>query len=240
MNHSFDIDIAKKYGIYAAVLLENISFWVKQNEANGTNFNDGYYWTYNSRRAYGELFPYMSKRQIEYAFKKLIDEGLILTGNFNKVAYDRTMWYTLTPKGKAVLHYETMENPERENPLPQNEKSISQNGEMENPERENGFDKMGEPIPVINTDINPVINNSCSSSDDDPEEDTFNKLEPFRKGVFLSDNQIEDLLNRMGLETFDYYVDKLADFIEKKGAFVKNHYETILKWYKEDSAVGVK
>lgn len=79
-----------------------------------------------------------------------------------------------------------------------------------------------------------------TENDDDPEEDIFNKLEPFRKGVFLSDNQIEDLLNRMGLETFDYYVDKLADFIEKKGAFVKNHYETIIKWWKEDSAVGVK
>ena len=76
-----------------------------------------------------------------------------------------------------------------------------------------------------------------TENDDGDPEDTFNKLEPFRKGVFLSDNQIDDLLNRMGLEAFDYYVDKLADFIEKKGAFVKNHYETILKWYSEDSNV---
>lgn len=74
------------------------------------------------------------------------------------------------------------------------------------------------------------------NDDGDPEE-TFDKLEPLRKGVFLSDNQIDDLLNRMGLEAFDYYVDKLGNFIETKGAFVKNHYETILKWYNEDRAV---
>ena len=55
-----------------------------------------------------------------------------------------------------------------------------------------------------------------------------------RNKVFLSDTQVESLLEQMELETFDYYVDKLAAFIEKNGARVKNHYETILKWYRED------
>lgn len=55
--------------------------------------------------------------------------------------------------------------------------------------------------------------------------------------VFLSDDQIGELLDKMGLETFDYYVDKLSTFIIKNGAHVKNHYETILKWWKEDSNV---
>ena len=55
--------------------------------------------------------------------------------------------------------------------------------------------------------------------------------------VFLSDEQFDDLLERMDLETFNYYVDKLSCFIIKNGAKVKNHYETILKWWKEDGAV---
>ena len=55
--------------------------------------------------------------------------------------------------------------------------------------------------------------------------------------VFLSDEQIGDLLDKMGLETFDYYVDKLSRFILDNNARVKNHYETILKWWKEDGAV---
>ena len=52
--------------------------------------------------------------------------------------------------------------------------------------------------------------------------------------VFLSDNQISDLLDKMGLDTFDHYVDKLSTFIIKNDAHVKNHYETILKWWQED------
>ena len=56
--------------------------------------------------------------------------------------------------------------------------------------------------------------------------------------VFLSDAQISDLLDRMDIETFDHYVDKLSSFIIKNNAKVMNHYETILKWLGEDSAVG--
>lgn len=55
--------------------------------------------------------------------------------------------------------------------------------------------------------------------------------------VFLSDEQFEDLLEKMDLETFNYYVDKLSNFIIKNDAHVKNHYETILRWWREDSAI---
>ena len=55
--------------------------------------------------------------------------------------------------------------------------------------------------------------------------------------VFLSDEQFDDLLDKMDLETFNHYVDKLSNFIIKNGAHVKNHYETLLKWWREDSVV---
>ena len=56
--------------------------------------------------------------------------------------------------------------------------------------------------------------------------------------VFLSQAQVADLLEKMDLESFDYYVDKLAEFIIRNEARVKNHYETILKWYREDGRTG--
>lgn len=136
MKHIFDVDIAEKYGIHAAVLLENLGYWIKQNEANETNFYDGYYWTFNSRRAYREIFPYMSERQIDTAFHKLIDDGLVITGNYNKLAYDRTLWYALTQKGKSILHFDGMEITKTQNATQQN---VS-------------------PIPDINTNIKTDIN----------------------------------------------------------------------------------
>lgn len=59
------------------------------------------------------------------------------------------------------------------------------------------------------------------------------------KGVVaLTDNQIDVLLDKMGLEMFDHYVAKLSDFIIRTGAQVKSHYATILKWWMEDSQDG--
>lgn len=55
--------------------------------------------------------------------------------------------------------------------------------------------------------------------------------------VMLSEEQVEDLLDKMDIDCFDYYVDKLASFIIKNDAKVKNHYETMLKWWKQDRGI---
>lgn len=55
--------------------------------------------------------------------------------------------------------------------------------------------------------------------------------------IRLSQAQSDSLLNTMGLEMYNYYVERLADFIINNGAAPANHYETILKWWKEDRQV---
>ncbi len=55
--------------------------------------------------------------------------------------------------------------------------------------------------------------------------------------VLLSQAQVEDLLEKLGLDAFDHYVEKLASFILKNDARVKSHYETILKWWRQDQRV---
>lgn len=129
--HYFDIKVAELYGINCAVILQNLWHWIRKNEANGTNFYDGYYWTYNSTKAFKELFPYLSQKQIETALKRLRDEGIIITGNYNPVKYDRTLWYAITEKGKSILL----------------------TGEMEKSEKANGVPLDGEPIPNIKPNI---------------------------------------------------------------------------------------
>ena len=126
-NHSFDIDIAVEYGIPAAILLNHFYFWIAKNKANEANFHDGCYWTYNSRKAYAKLFPYMTERQIKSAIDKLIDAGIIKTGCFNKDTRDRTLWYALTEKGFCIVQKCQMQMSEMSNanngnvrPLPDN------------------------------------------------------------------------------------------------------------------------
>ena len=55
--------------------------------------------------------------------------------------------------------------------------------------------------------------------------------------VLLSDDQMADLLDLLGLEVFNYYADKLSTFIIQNNAKVANHYETILKWWRQDSGL---
>lgn len=144
MKHIFDVELATEYGVNCAIILENLHYWIAKNEANEANFHEGRYWTYNSRKAMAKLFPYLSERQIETAVKKLIDAGLVVTGNYNKVPYDRTLWYALTDKGIALF---------------KNVKSISTKCEMEDAEMGNGNIENVPPIPNINSNNKQNINN---------------------------------------------------------------------------------
>lgn len=98
MTHSFDAHIAKACGVREAILLYNIDFWIAKNKANNKHFYKGHYWTYNSSRAFAELFPYLTQKVIENALTKLVKEGYLIKDNFNENSFDRTSWYSLTDK----------------------------------------------------------------------------------------------------------------------------------------------
>lgn len=103
MQHHFNTDIAKQYGIVTAIMLDNFYFWISKNKANDKNFYNGRYWTYNTYEALAELFPYLSTRQVRYAIQKMIDNNLIMTDNFNPNKYDRTLYYAITDFGYSIL-----------------------------------------------------------------------------------------------------------------------------------------
>lgn len=152
MIHTFDSDIAELVGVNAAIIFQSLSFWIKKNEANGENFHDGSYWTYNTKAAWKKLFPYMGDKQFKAALQKLIDEGLIKTGCYNSKPFDRTLWYALTEKGESMI--------------PKSNLPLAQNRTMENP-------KIGSPIPV-NIPVNIPVTNKGEEpeTDNKPDLDT--------------------------------------------------------------------
>ena len=78
-----------------------------------------------------------------------------------------------------------------------------------------------------------------SDSEYEKEKNTFFTMGgTLGKGVVvLTPNQEEELLDKLGFDAFNHYVDKLANFIIEKDAKVANHYATILKWAREDAKV---
>lgn len=58
------------------------------------------------------------------------------------------------------------------------------------------------------------------------------------KGVVrLTNEQMGDLIDKMGIVDFDEYMVRLANFIIENDAHVQNHYDTILKWWREDTSI---
>ena len=55
--------------------------------------------------------------------------------------------------------------------------------------------------------------------------------------VILTQEQSDALLDKLGIDAYDFYIDKLSKFILEKNATVGNHYRTILKWASEDAKV---
>lgn len=152
-DHSFNIDIAKKYGVIPAIILHNIHYWLEVNEIKGINIhkyserkkdkNDidvpeledkSYVWTYESVSDYKKLFPYLTEKQIRTALEKLKKKEVLLAANFNKNSYDRTLWYTIP------------------NYFCQQGKSICPTGQMVSPNKSNVIAQQGEPIPYKNPD----------------------------------------------------------------------------------------
>lgn len=150
MHYSFDIDLATKYGDREAILLQNFIYWIAKNAANGKNYHDGRYWTYNSVAALGLLFPFWTTSQLRTILGSLIKQGCLIEGNYNEQKYDRTKWYALGDEiDKCIFQFTQMGSGNGENPfanfskpIPNNKPDINTNNNSDNnaPARAREFD----------------------------------------------------------------------------------------------------
>lgn len=133
MTYSFDIDVAKEYGVNAAIMIKNFQFWIMKHRAEEKNFYDGRYWTYNSVRGWTELFCFWTPNQIRTILDSLVEKGVLKRGNYNPTPYDRTLWYAFVDE----------------------EKWIGSKSQIDLGNFTNGFVENHQPIPDIKPDIKP-------------------------------------------------------------------------------------
>ena len=103
MDHSFNLEIAIKYGQQNATFLNNIAYWTEKKMKSKTDFHEGKYWIYNSYESWSLLFPYWSISKIKRIIKSCLKNDLIVVKKFNKVKFDKTNWYSLT--NKSINYY---------------------------------------------------------------------------------------------------------------------------------------
>lgn len=196
--HIFNVDDAVEHGMEKAVLMQNMRFWLDKNKANGTNLHDGYYWTYNSAEAFFKLFPYFkSAKVIQRLLKSMVEDGLLLTGNYNKKGYDRTKWYSM-PEYRAES-LDTSHCSKMSNGLDKNDQCNGQECPMDCSEMSNAIDKNDQPIPDVNADSNPDVNTNVNT-------DIGTKKKPSKKAVKKLTDYPADF------KPTDKQLDKMAEY----------------------------
>ena len=225
----FDPEIAMIYGVDAANMIWNLDFWIQKNKANERHFHDGYYWTYNTAQAFAELFPFWTAKQIIRILSKLEDAGALHTGNYNTSKYDRTKWYALDYDvilgEKASLNIG---------------KSISPFGQMELPEQKNGNAGTGEPIPNIDTDINPDSNQIEVTREARKPSKSSNSLITFDNSAIATWEKFNEVFGTDEYAGADirHYYDTIKDWAAAEGAKYKDWIAFVRNWMRRDYKEG--
>ena len=124
---------AEVYGLEEAIFLDAIMFWYRTNRANNNNFRDGRWWTYNSIKAFEDIFPWWTAKQIRRIANSCREQGALIAGEFNEDRRDRSLWYT--PSGELLALYGSSA---------ETGKCTCPNGQMHSPERAGSFAQMGD------------------------------------------------------------------------------------------------
>ena len=134
MNHSFDIEHAQLFGLPESILISNLQFWISKNAANGVHQHEGRTWTYNSAKAFAALFPYLSDRQIRRTIDSLTDQAVVMKGNYNASACDRTLWLAFVDEDSFLTVKKPAPNsangaPKKSKPAPNSANGCADSGE---------------------------------------------------------------------------------------------------------------
>lgn len=150
----FDRTLAREIGDRHATVLQQVHYWIEVNRKNKNKevYKDGYYWTYRSiKKWHEEEFDYLSFSTVRRTFDDLIENGYLITGEYNKFGADRTKWYRVN-KDKISELYEKITN---EKHLSNMTNANAQNEQMEMSKMSSSeMLKMSQPIQENNKRLN--------------------------------------------------------------------------------------
>jgi uncharacterized phage protein (TIGR02220 family) len=149
-----------KYGVPEAIMITNFQWWIVKNKANQTHQYDGRTWTYNSVSAFGTIFPYWTANQIRRCLDSLVEQRVLVKGEYNKNPHNRTSWYAFFDESMFINSQ--MDLAKNTNGLGENPNSITDiNTHLINTNRkQNNNDELQEKVQAIIARINHHANTS--------------------------------------------------------------------------------
>ena len=88
--HYFDVDVARRCGVNAAILLSDIQYWCERSKGDPAHLREGRVWMWSSLDEFARRHPYMSFSQVRFALKQLRQNEMVLT---LRNSGNSTIWY---------------------------------------------------------------------------------------------------------------------------------------------------
>ena len=107
--HFFQKELAEKYGVDEAIMLNHIIFWISINSKNLENRYDNRTWMYCTYKRFSEYFSYWSESQVRRIINSLINYNVLISGNYNRHGYDQTKWYALYDEEHYLTYYNAID-----------------------------------------------------------------------------------------------------------------------------------
>ena len=103
LGHTFNVSIAKAFGLTEAILLQNFYHWHQCNKGNDEMFKDGRVWFFRSVAQIVECYPYLSPDKVRYAIERLIESGFLFKGNYSDDKLKKASWYSLSDRTLSLF-----------------------------------------------------------------------------------------------------------------------------------------
>jgi len=130
-----------KLDLISTAILQHFAFWINKNASDGKNVNNEKCWTFQTLNQIAKYLK-ITVARVRYAIDKLVAKGYLIKDNFNKTAYDRTIWYSF--KDEQILQKIISEINKKNPPI---------NSQMEKIKLSNPSEEISEPIPKAKNKI---------------------------------------------------------------------------------------
>lgn len=125
--HTFNVDLAAEIGLTEAILLQHFYYWHQHNTHLPEMHREDRVWFFRSVAEMREVFPYLSDGNVRTAIKHLIEQGLVIKGDYSEKSLNKSTWYSLTDVAIRKFHLQDSSIPfvESQNGFVESYKSIS-------------------------------------------------------------------------------------------------------------------
>ena len=99
MTLAYSTKMATRFGINSAIIAAHLYNAMETEGREHQKRN----WVRCSHKTFTAVFPFLGKSAVSNALKRLVNHGVLLKYEYNESRFDRTLSYSFTDYGRAMM-----------------------------------------------------------------------------------------------------------------------------------------